>query len=183
MYCVWFDPALQHSPLNGTSSLSRFTAHMAFSYFLWDTYICFERFTDYGYLFVFHGLFCTLTYFMMALPQGMMKLGLSALLYEASTPLLNIRWCLRDINMHHTNTWHNTNILFIIVFVIARILFGSWLTYTVYQTVSTDFCIPLWMRLLSSVNITASYILNGYWTINIAKNVIKHSKKIAKKNE
>ena len=181
IYCVWYDPALQHSPLNGTSSVSRFTAHMAFSYFLWDIWICIQYYSDYGFSFLFHGLFCALAYLIITFPQCMMKCGFSALLYEASTPFLNARWCLRDINMHRTNTWHYANVLFAIVFVIVRVCFGTWLIHVVIQSASTDSCVPLWIRILSVIIITASYILNGYWTVNIAKNAIKHSKKTAKK--
>ena len=112
----------------------------------------------------------------------MVRLGLYALLYEASTPYLNIRWCLRDVDMHHTNIWHNVNILFAVIFFIARVLFGSWLTYAVYQSVSTDYCVPLWIRVLAGFNITASYGLNGYWAMNIAKNAMKYIEQTEKKN-
>lgn len=108
----------------------------------------------------------------------MVLFGVSALLYESSTVLLNVRWLLLQLGVeHHHALWQWTNTCFAAVFLLVRLGFGSVLTYKIvhYCWVSTHESAGV--RLLSTLNILMSFALNWFWGTTIVENIVKHYQK------
>ncbi len=67
-------------------------------YFLWDTYVSIRHYRDYGPSFVFHGVVC-FTVFLLGLGGPFaFYFGGVFLMFELSTPFLNIHWFLDKVN-------------------------------------------------------------------------------------
>lgn len=153
----------------------RETALFALGYFMWDLFLCCRYYDEYGTQFLFHACFCTATYYIVAVEEQMVLFGVSALLYETSTVLLNFRWLLLQLGVEHNNAlWQWTNKCFAVVFLLVRLGFGSVLTYKTvhYCWVSTQESIGI--RLFSVLNILMSFVLNVFWGTAIVGNIIKH---------
>lgn len=174
--CCLVSSFIYSSPDHTTSRfLLRATATLALGYFLWDLFICCRYYEEYGAPFLLHAVLCTITYYIVAVEEQMMVYGVSALLYEISTPFLNARWLLLKMGYKRRESlWQWSNTLFAISFLVVRIGFGSVLTYSIvnYCWVSTQESIVV--RLFSTLNIVASYGLNVYWGRTVVKNIIKH---------
>ena len=57
-----FDPVLLHAPVTGVTQGSNDLCRFAAGYFLWDLFMCFFYFNDYGIGFTMHAIFCLYTY-------------------------------------------------------------------------------------------------------------------------
>lgn len=185
-YCVYFDEAVRQDPIMGTSPWVRWTLQVATGFFIWDLHICVKYYADWGAPFLLHALFCLATYVMLSSYGYMIRLGLSALLYEVCVPFLNARWFVDAIfKIEQTSPpqrstkpviWHILNVVFVVLFIGVRICFGTFLTYNVVETSFTLPTLPFWFRIVSSTNIILSYLLNWVWTRTILRNIQKYSK-------
>jgi hypothetical protein len=176
LYCVYVDEALQRSPLNGTSAVVRFAANLTAGFFLWDIYVVLKYYHYWGPQYLLHAAFCLVTYATVALAQIGVTNAFCALFYEASTPFLNMRWFMRQLNLekrHGGRLWQLNNVLFVVVFVGVRFVYGSYLTYSVLQMVRDETCLPMWARVSSAVSIGSSYVLNTVWTTLVVRNATR----------
>jgi hypothetical protein len=186
LYCVYVDEALQRSPLNGTSAVVRFAANLTAGFFVWDTYVVLKYYNDWGPQYLLHAAFCLVTYATIALGQIGVTNAFCALFYEASTPFLNIRWFMRQLlnpEKHHEGRllqlWQLNNVLFVVVFVGVRFVYGSYLTYSVLRMVRDETCLPTWTRVSSTVSIGSSYVLNTFWTTLVVRNAMRAAMAVA----
>jgi hypothetical protein len=184
-YCVYVDEALQQSPLNGTSAVVRFVANLTAGFFLWDIYVVLKYYHYWGPQFLLHATFCLVTYSTVALGQIGVSNAFCALFYEASTPFLNIRWFMRQLNLEEhrggrlLQLWQLNNVLFAVVFVGVRFVYGSYLTYSVMQMVRDETCLPTWVRVSSAASIGSSYALNSFWTTLVIRNAMRAAMAVA----
>lgn len=68
-----------------------FVASCAVAYFIWDTYVCIRYFSSFGFSFLFHGV-AALYVFSLTFKPICMPWVASFLIFEASTPFVNINW-------------------------------------------------------------------------------------------
>lgn len=68
-----------------------FVAAMAVGYFVWDTYICLKYYSLFGFGFLLHGV-SALFVFLQSTRPFMMRYIPHFLLFELSTPFLNVNW-------------------------------------------------------------------------------------------
>lgn len=151
------------------------TTTFALGYFLWDLHLCYKHYATYGAAFLLHAVFCTTSYYIVAVEQQMVVFGLSALLYESSTPFLNARWFLLRMNYKRDDVvWQRVNQAFVVVFLLVRMGFGSYLTYSTVQYCFNSTNESKFIRLFSFFNVVLSFMLNCFWTNTIVQNVIMH---------
>lgn len=151
------------------------TSQLALGYFVWDLFICVRFYEDYGPAFLLHALFCTITYYNAVMHHNMVIYSLSALLYETSTPFLNLRWFLRTVLKHDGYWWIVCNKAFAAVFLTMRVGYGSYLTSVIVHYCWLSKYESVWMRGSSALMISLSFALNGWWSITIVQNIIKYS--------
>lgn len=172
-YCVNYDEALLHSPINGTSALVRLCSATAVGFFLWDTVICVKYLNDWGVSFLFHGLFCLTIFCQVAWFQITVAYALGALYYEASTPFLNIRWYMQQTKAYSHFMWQPMTVLFALSFFLVRIGYGAVHTWSILLMVHRETCQPLLARILSVTIILSSFGLNCKWAFDIIMSVVK----------
>jgi len=104
---------------------------MACGYFFWD--IIEVLYSDAGISFLIHGLAC-FCIFGMGFRPFIHYYGVRSLLWEASTPFLNIHWWLDKTDRTGSLAQMINGILLLITFFFSRIVYGSWITWNFWQT-------------------------------------------------
>ncbi|GMM30642.1 hypothetical protein DAMA08_033870 [Martiniozyma asiatica (nom. inval.)] len=122
---VWKNSYLSQDHVFAVTPYSAFYTSMALSYFIWDSFVCIYYLKYFGIGFLIHGLVSTLV-FCIAVGYGFIHYYSAAfLLFELSTPFLNIRWIGIKIGLPASVDLIN-NIILILIFFFVRICCG-WL--------------------------------------------------------
>lgn len=117
------DQHLKRNPLFGYSQRAGAVYSVAIGFFAWDCCICVAHLQEYGWQFLVHAVACLSVYLFSMTPFAMYY-GAVFLLFELSTPLLNMNWFLHKCDMAGT-AWHQLNgVVFAAVFLVVRICFG-----------------------------------------------------------
>lgn len=96
LYLIWplfHDPELSKDRINGYTPYSGFVSAMASGYFIWDTMLSIRFYSVFGLPFVVHGL-VSASVFLISFQPFILYYSPIFLLFELSTPFLNIHWCL-----------------------------------------------------------------------------------------
>ncbi|TCD63548.1 hypothetical protein EIP91_005294 [Steccherinum ochraceum] len=104
---------------------------VAVGYFFWEFVDAVWNYTDFG--FVLHGLICTILYTMTFRPF----LGYYSprfLLWELSTPFLNIHWLLDKLDLTGSIYQYVNGILLLGVFFGVRLVYGIWMSSEFFVT-------------------------------------------------
>lgn len=136
---------------------------VAVGYFLWDTIDAIVNFTDLG--FVLHGLACTVVYSLTFKPY-LQYYSCRFLLWELSTPFLNIHWFL-DKTGRTGSTFQLVNgILLLSTFFGARIVYGWYISLSFWRVLfssSVRQSMPLSFRIVFLVGHATLTMLNLIW--------------------
>ncbi|KAH9071001.1 DUF887-domain-containing protein [Lactarius deliciosus] len=100
-------------------------------YFLWDSVVCLVHFEGFG--FMLHGFGCLLVY-LNAFRPSFAYYGPRFLLWELSTPFLNIHWMLDKTGQTGSPLQFVNGLILISTFVGARLVYGSIMSYQFFQT-------------------------------------------------
>ncbi|KAF8263047.1 DUF887-domain-containing protein [Lactarius quietus] len=100
-------------------------------YFLWDSVVCLVHFEGFG--FMMHGFACLLVY-LNAFRPFVAYYGARFLLWELSTPFLNIHWMLDKTGQTGSPLQLVNGLILISTFVSARLVYGSIMSYQFFQT-------------------------------------------------
>ena len=93
-------------------------------YFMYDLIVVVRFYKAYGKSFLLHSLFSILATFTIYLSQVGHGFAVLFLLYELSTPFMNIRWFLSSLDMKDTLLYSINGLVFTITFLLVRIVFG-----------------------------------------------------------
>ncbi|TDL25040.1 DUF887-domain-containing protein [Rickenella mellea] len=104
---------------------------VACGYFLWDTVESIVHFSDVG--FVVHGLSCFLIYLLSFRPF-IAYYGPRFLLWELSTPFLNIHWFLDKMGKTGSRIQLVNGALLLVVFTGVRLVYGNIMSYNFFLT-------------------------------------------------
>ncbi|AET41039.1 Tda4p Ecym_7191 [Eremothecium cymbalariae DBVPG len=166
------------------------TAAISLGYFLWDLYICLKFFSFFGLGFLGHAIGSLAVIFCSLMPSYQSWIG-KFLVFEASTPFVNINWYITQVSRKTTKAivpaWFNiiNGLLLLGTFFFTRICWGIIalvsLDYQVWKQWNSD--TPMLVGLLvPTINLLMT-ILNIYWfykMIRIAKKMVNASKKVTK---
>ncbi|KAI0253546.1 DUF887-domain-containing protein [Lactifluus subvellereus] len=100
-------------------------------YFLWDSVVCLVHYEGVG--FIVHGFAC-LTVYLNAFRPFVAYYGPRFLLWELSTPFLNIHWMLDKTSQTGSPLQFVNGLILMSTFVGARLIYGSIVSYQFYQT-------------------------------------------------
>ena len=109
--------------------------------------------------------------------------GLNFILYELSTPFLNIHWFLDKLDMTGSDAqWYN-GLALISSFGCSRLLWGTYQSYKMYQDVwqalktPGELPVPTWLALSYLASNTVLSVLNFWWFGRMVKTVRSRFKK------
>ena len=157
--------------MKGHTDISVMLCVNAAGFFLYDVGLCAVFRQSFGVPFLVHALFCLLTYWLCLTEEySFAWYSTSALMFEASTLFLNVRWYyIATKNTGHA-LFSTVQTLFVIIFILARDLWGTCFLfrYVFMALLSPDadgmdylhWCL-LWFCG------GASIMLNTYWTYEI----------------
>ncbi|KAF9353985.1 hypothetical protein BGX34_011275 [Mortierella sp. NVP85] len=132
-------------------------------YFLWDTIHSIRHMKEFGIGFVFHGL-CSFSVFIFSFRPFLLYYGSVFLMFELSTPFLNIHWFMDKLGLTGTIYQLINGVILLTVFFSARIVFGLYMSYHTYQNVMLVVDqVPLHLIVIYSVANVVLNTLNLYW--------------------
>jgi hypothetical protein len=106
----------------------------AAGYFLWDTLVSIEHLDVLGVSSLLHGI-AALGVTTLGFRPFANYYGINFVLYELSTPFLNVHWFLDKFNMTGSTAQLINGLLLIGSFFGARLVWGAWQSYRIYQDV------------------------------------------------
>ncbi|EKM55071.1 uncharacterized protein PHACADRAFT_255411 [Phanerochaete carnosa HHB-10118-sp] len=128
------EPALIADKVFGWHRTAEVANSVAVGYFLWDTIDALVTFTDLG--FVLHGLACVVMYSLVFKPY-LEYFSCRFLLWELSTPFLNIHWFLDKTGRTGSTLQLVNGILLLSTFFLARIVYGWHISITFWRVMFT----------------------------------------------
>jgi len=126
------DEVLQKDVLYGRTDMSNLLTCIAAGYFLYDLLGCLFYFSEFGVSFTLHGLLCFLVYFL-GLRPFLHAFSPVFLLFELSTPFLNVNWFLDKLGMTGSTLQFVNGLALVITFIGARIVFGYYASFLYWQ--------------------------------------------------
>ncbi|KAH7104033.1 TLC domain-containing protein [Auriculariales sp. MPI-PUGE-AT-0066] len=134
---------------------------VACGYFLWDIVHSLTHYTGIG--FVLHGVAC-FTVFILGFTPFVAYWGVRCLLFEVSTPFLNIQWYLIKAGLADGILGKVNGLLLLTSFFLARILFGGYIAYGFFTTLSSVADkMPWWYTAVYGVSNVLLNSLNVFW--------------------
>ncbi|KAL5533261.1 hypothetical protein ACEPAF_5037 [Sanghuangporus sanghuang] len=149
-------------------------AGIACGYFIWDTLESLWHFSDIS--FVIHGVACFFIYFLSFTPF-IAYFGPRFLLWELSTPFLNIHWFLDKMNLTGSTIQLVNGILLLSSFAGARLVYGFIKSYAFYQTLfAIKDQVPLGVTLTYGLGNVVLNVLNIFWFVKMISALQKRMK-------
>lgn len=156
-------PELKSDPLFGYSWYAGQVFAISVGFFLWDSLISAYHIKEYGPGFLIHGVFCFSIYLFAFTPFAMYY-GSIFLLYELSTPFLNIHWILDKMNLTGSIYQWVNGIALVLVFFSVRIACGFPMSFYFLKNIYLNSnSIPLIHKVLYLVANVVLNSLNLFW--------------------
>ena len=108
-------------PIFGFSPRAQLVFTFSCAFFVWDVIVCVRD--RWGAGFLAHAVACVFCY-AAGMQPFLHHIGCFFLCYEASTPLLHLRWFLRATRRRHSQCYARASVAFGFVFGLVRIAFG-----------------------------------------------------------
>ncbi|KAL9608978.1 MAG: hypothetical protein Q9167_006210 [Letrouitia subvulpina] len=109
--------------------------------------------------------------------------GLNFVLYELSTPFLNIHWWMDKLEMTGSAAQLVNGILLLITFGVCRLVWGTWQNWNMYNDVwraiqnPGKLPVPTWLALSYLASSCVLSLLNFYWFGKMIQAVLKRFEK------
>ncbi|SCU84378.1 LADA_0D01376g1_1 [Lachancea dasiensis] len=171
------------------SSYNSMVAAVTCGYFVWDLVVCVEHFSMFGVGFLGHALASLYVFAVSLTPFCQSWIG-KFLIFEASTPFVNVNWYISQLSRSATKPvvplWFNAlnGALLILTFFVVRILWGfSAVFILIRQFWMERHVVPMWLPLTVMPLNVGLDALNVLWLnkmMRIAKKMARGSKKDSK---
>ncbi|RUS22129.1 TLC domain-containing protein [Endogone sp. FLAS-F59071] len=159
---LW-DPDLLQDRVFGYSSWAGNVFSIACGYFLWDIFTSLRYWKEQGIGFVFHGI-CSFTVYILSFRPFLNYYGAVFLMFEMSTPFLNINWFLDKLGMTGSPAQIVNGIFLLLTFFWVRLVFGFYMSYRTYVDVSAVIDrVPTFHCVVYGVANVVLNFLNVYW--------------------
>ncbi|EDO15666.1 hypothetical protein Kpol_1008p2 [Vanderwaltozyma polyspora DSM 70294] len=152
-------------------------------YFVWDIIVCIRYYNLYGLQFLIHGIISFYVFCITLIPFSQPWIG-KFLLFEASTPFVNINWYIIQLTKTAKDgkavvpTWFNVlnGILLMVVFFLVRIVWGfTAITLLVFEMWKIRDELPVLLSISCVLLNLVMDFLNVFWF----SKMIKIAKKLA----
>jgi len=161
------DPVLKADKVWGYTRLGGDVNAISCGYFLWDIYVSSMLVKEHGYGMLVHA-FASFAVFIFGLGPFTFYYGAVFILFELSTPFLNVNWFLDKCGL--TGTWLQlvNGILFILTFFCARILWGFYMSFQYFSDLwAQRHIVPVFHLALYGVSNSILMTLNVFWFFKI----------------
>ncbi|WWC86889.1 uncharacterized protein L201_001768 [Kwoniella dendrophila CBS 6074] len=162
---------LKADPIFGYDSWAGHVFAFSSGYFVWDTL---DSLMNSSIGFVVHGAAC-LAVFLFSFRPFLAGFGAPFLLWELSTPLLNIHWFMdkAGLSTKYPTFFLVNALLFMLVFFLARIIYGGANSILFFQTMWTErHRIPLHLHIIYCSGNLALNGLNWLWFSKMLQKMI-----------
>ncbi|KAL8682650.1 MAG: hypothetical protein Q9186_001337 [Xanthomendoza sp. 1 TL-2023] len=157
----------------------------AAGYFAWDLLASVQDIDVHGWGALAHAA-SALTVSMMGFRPFVNYYGLNFILYELSTPFLNIHWWMDKVGMTGSKPQLVNGIALLTTFGSSRLVWGTYQNYRMYKDIwraiqtPGDLPVPSWLAVAYLASTTALSVLNFYWFGTMIKTVAKRFEKPSK---
>ncbi|RUO96146.1 TLC domain-containing protein, partial [Jimgerdemannia flammicorona] len=131
---LW-DPALSKDKVFGYSPWAGNVFAIACGYFLWDTCTSIKYIKQQGAGFVFHGV-SSFSVYIFSYRPFLNYYGAPFLMFELSTPFLNINWFMDKLGMTGSIAQLINGFFLLSTFFFARLVFGFYMSFQTYREFS-----------------------------------------------
>lgn len=149
-----------------TTPYSKFYTSMALSYFVWDTIVSAYYVNYFGIGFLIHGIVSTIVFYIAVEYSFIQYYSAIFLLFEISTPFLDIRWVGLKYNVLSESVKLINNIILILIFFFIRICWGWYqvgrLGFDLYIARNEEGFITFGALIILTCNSVLD-VLNVYW--------------------
>lgn len=163
---VFCNKYLSKDHVFATTPYSKFYTSMALSYFIWDTIISTIYVKYFGVGFLIHGIVSTVVFWIAAENSFIQYYSAIFLLFEISTPFLDIRWIGLKYTVLNDTIELLNNIILILIFFFIRICWGWYQVYRLaidlYIAKDSENFTFIGAGIILGCNIILD-ILNVYW--------------------
>ncbi|KAI8054304.1 TLC domain-containing protein [Syncephalis plumigaleata] len=146
-------------------------------YFLWDGLTSLRYVRHFGVSFLLHGVVCFSVYIFSFRPF-LNYFGAVFLMFELSTPFLNIHWFMDKTGMTGT-VWQAINgAILLMAFFVARIIFGIWSSFEFFGEIydARGRVQPHFVTIYAVANV-AMNLLNLYWFRSMVATLLRRFQK------
>lgn len=166
-YPLFGDETLSKDRVSGYTPYCGFVVASALGYFIWDSYVCIRYVKLFGPGFVLHGL-GSLFVFLQGLRPYVLHYTPLFLLFEASTPFVNIHWFATHLpeGMIPISIQAINAVILLVTFFSVRVVWGIYQAYHLYQDVLYgDYYLqyPGWLPYCTIGANAALTLLNLFW--------------------
>lgn len=156
----------------GSTPYTALVTTAAFSYFVWDSIISTVYVNLFGVQFLLHGVISSMVFFIGMTPFIQYYAGVF-ILFELSTPFLNLRWFGLKFPHWFSATFNLlNNIVLILVFFVVRICYGWYQAITLFGDFYENLHDPRFKpgyALIIFLGYNILGVLNFYWFYRMAK--------------
>jgi hypothetical protein len=135
---VLADPRLAADPVWGVSVASQLMVTVSSGYFLYDLAVCLLRFDTEGPAFLVHALACLFVYGYAVFYGTLHWFGAAFLMWELSTPFVNVRWLLSASGRAHTRLYVANGLAMAAVFFLCRNVWGVYCSVKFFQATQAE---------------------------------------------
>ncbi|CAN6671174.1 hypothetical protein TRVA0_044S00562 [Trichomonascus vanleenenianus] len=171
------DEMLSADRVNGYTPYTGFVVAMAAGYFVWDSLVCAYYYKLFGPGFLVHGL-ASLFVFIQGMRPYIMYYTPIFLLFEASTPFVNIHWFASHLPKGTIPDWLYVlnGVLLIVTFFFVRVLWGFYHAYFVacdILSLRARQSHPLWLPIATLTANISLDTLNLFWLYKMVSLVVR----------
>ncbi|KAG0290448.1 hypothetical protein BGZ96_006071 [Linnemannia gamsii] len=142
-------------------------------YFLWDTIHSIRHIKDFGIGFVLHG-FCSFSVFIFSFRPFLQYYGSYFLMFELSTPFLNIHWFMDKTGLTGSIYQKINGVILLAVFFTVRIVAGFYTSYECFLSVLPVMdLVPMHLRVVYASANVALNSLNVFWFYKMVSSLAK----------
>ncbi|KAL4401556.1 lipid homeostasis protein [Malassezia pachydermatis] len=144
---------------------------LSLGYFVWDVIVSLRY---EGFAFVLHGVLGLVACILVYKPLFMFD-GLGILIWELSTPFLNIHWFLDKLHLTGSRIQFVNALLLLLTYVGVRLLLGVYMSYSLITLIwtPTHRTLPLGYKLLYTIGLPSLNVLNYMWFFKMVRAIRK----------
>lgn len=166
------DPVLKNDRVFGYTPYAGLVATLALGYFIWDASISLVYVKMFGVPFLIHGVVSAVMYYI-GLGPFILYYSAIFILFEASTPFLNLRWFgLKFPGLFPSWFRFANNAILILIFFFIRICYGWYQAFNLtvdFISNRSDPRFNLWGAVLIFLGNSTINALNIYWFYRMTK--------------
>jgi len=178
---IFWDEELIRDKVFGYDDYAGNVYSIACGYFLWDALVSLYHVREFGIGFVLHGT-CCFGVFLFAYRPFLNYYGAVFLMFEISTPFLNIHWFMDKLGLTGTLPQLINGVCLLTSFFSVRIIWGFYMSYHTFQSVLQVIDqVPTFLCVIYGTANIILNCLNLFWFVKMIEALLKRFDKTGEK--